>query len=143
MKTKILELNPTQVEITYLDKEGNPIKDSTQSCNNIYWEARFIGVDIDPLFVVSILPPALSYNTDKVQVVKTKVVMIDVTPEEAAAIKGAMKPIAQAEAVLEVAKEVVPNAGLTTPDAPPAANQPSAGTDGSVPAVGLGEGVKA
>ena len=106
MKTKIIELNPTQIEVIYLDANGEPIKDSSQECQNLHWEARFIGADIDPLFVVSIEFPTLSHNADKLKPMKARVVVIDVTPEEAKSIKAALQPLAEAQEVLEIAEAV-------------------------------------
>jgi len=107
LKTKIIELNPTQIEILYLDKDGKPLTDSSQDCHNIYWEPKFIGVDIDPLFVVSIEFPVLTYNTAKVQPVKARVVVLDLTEEERKVIRARIMSIGQAQEALDEAKTIV------------------------------------
>ena len=107
MKTKVIEINPTQVDIIYLDDYGSPLTDSSQVCNNTNWEPRFIGVDIDPLFVVNIEFPVLSFNVSEVESLKVKVTVIDVVPEEAQVIKASLIATMKAQEALRVAESVV------------------------------------
>lgn len=76
-KTKVIEINPTQIEMVYLDKQGNACRDPEHECTPWLFEAKFVGVDIDPREVVSIEFPVFDYRKTGQKPLKVKVHVID------------------------------------------------------------------
>lgn len=83
-KTKVIEINPTQVKIRYLDKKGNVIKDTCQDCIPYLFEARFKGVKIDPIQVIKIEFPVHDYRQAATKPLKVKVTVADISKAEIA-----------------------------------------------------------
>lgn len=76
-KKRVIEISPTQIEVVYLDKEGNACKDPKHECLPWLFEAKFKGVDIDPREVVRIEFPKLDYRSANNTPLKVKVTVID------------------------------------------------------------------
>jgi hypothetical protein len=81
MKTKTIELNPSQVKVTYLNKKGEP---ATDVCYRHLFEVELIGCDVIPSMVVRVKFPELDYGAseDAGKEAKVKVTYLEPNPKE-------------------------------------------------------------
>lgn len=79
MRTKTVELNPSQVKVKYLDKKGDP---STGICYRHLFEVELIGCDIPPSMVVRVKFPELDYGASEDAEREAKVKVTYLEPNE-------------------------------------------------------------
>lgn len=83
MRTKTIELNPSQVKIKYLDKDGKEAKDD---CYTNLFSVELTGCDIDTNLIMKVKFPELDYGADPVDgcvpLAKVKVTYLEPTSRE-------------------------------------------------------------
>ena len=66
LKTRHILLHPNQVKLTYVKKDGTPLTDASEPAMSYLFNVEFVGVTLNPLRVVKVIPHIMNYATNSV-----------------------------------------------------------------------------
>lgn len=62
LKTRHILLHPNNVKLTYVKKDGTPLTDTSEPAMSYLFNVEFVGVDLNPLRVVKVIPHIMNYG---------------------------------------------------------------------------------